>query len=133
VIKSNMLSTSTVFSYSNSKRKETLNISIRVAIRIKNISFRCSHVHLWNLAPALKIENPLQKVCLSWNFQELVILVKNTYGKNFSPIRRTRAEFWLSHGPFRVLRRNPKALVLQELESSTQFQIYASIHFLWVH
>jgi len=128
-----MLSTSTLFSYSNSKRKETLNISIRVAIRIKNISFRCSHVHLWNLAPALKIENPLQKVRLGWNFQELVILVKNNCGKNFSLMRWTRSEFWLSHGSFRVFRRNPKALVLQELEISAQFQIYASIHFLWVY
>ncbi len=51
--------------------------------------------------------------------------MKNAYDKNFSPIRRTRPEFWLSHSPSMAFSRNLKALVLVELESLAKFQIKA--------
>jgi len=63
----------------------------------------------------LKIENPLKNVRLSRKIQELVVKKR----------LRRRYLVCLSHGPFMVFRRNPKALALRERESSAQFQIKA--------
>ncbi len=91
-------------------------ISSWLRLTFLKFGFRQSIDSTIGLLPPLKIENPLKNVRLSWNFQELVVLVKK---------RLRRYLVCLSHDPFMTSRRNPKALVLRERESSVQFQIKA--------